>query len=185
MNGSVRPSFRPPMSIGPSVTTLCLFCHHRILMKLSGVITNDRSEDHAKCQGHGMEGFWTVSPVWIHWWLRNDAKRSKQHRRGALLFFYVIRQISRSNGKISPILTRIERFWPVYQVWIHPWLWNNVQSLVKYRRGALFFSMSSTKFRVKTGQKISDFDPNSAFLDCSSSLNSSMALKRCTKLDEV
>ena len=32
-------------------------------------------------------GFWTVTRVWIYWWLWNDAQSLKQHRRGALLFF--------------------------------------------------------------------------------------------------
>ena len=42
--------------------------------------------------------------------LQNDAQRLKLHRRGILLFFNVICQISRSYGtKKSPILTRIER----------------------------------------------------------------------------
>ena len=42
--------------------------------------------------------FRTVTPVWIHQWLRNDAKSFKSHRRGVLLFFRVIHQISRSHG---------------------------------------------------------------------------------------
>ena len=42
--------------------------------------------------------FRTVTPVRIHWWLWNDAQSLKRHRRGVLLFFKVIRQISRSQG---------------------------------------------------------------------------------------
>ena len=42
--------------------------------------------------------FRTVTPVWIQWCLWNDAQSLKQHRRGTLLFFKVIRQISRSRG---------------------------------------------------------------------------------------
>ena len=42
--------------------------------------------------------FWTLTPVWFHQWLWNDAQSLKWHRRGALLFFEVIRQISRSHG---------------------------------------------------------------------------------------
>ena len=42
--------------------------------------------------------FRTVTPVWIHQWLRNDTQSLKWHRRGALLFLKVIRQISRSHG---------------------------------------------------------------------------------------
>ena len=42
--------------------------------------------------------FRTVIPVWIHQWLRNDIQSLKWHKRGALLFFKVISQISRSHG---------------------------------------------------------------------------------------
>ena len=41
--------------------------------------------------------FWTVIPVWIHRWLWNDTQSLQWHRRGALLFFKVIHQISRSH----------------------------------------------------------------------------------------
>ena len=44
--------------------------------------------------------FRTVTPVWIPHWLWNGAQRLKQHRRGTLLFFKVIRQFSRSSGQI-------------------------------------------------------------------------------------
>ena len=54
--------------------------------------------------------FRTVTPVSIYQWLWNDAQSLKQHRSGALLIFKFIRQISRSHGKKSPILTPIERF---------------------------------------------------------------------------
>ena len=42
--------------------------------------------------------FRTVTPVWIHQWLSNDAQSLKYIGRGALLFFKVICQISRSHG---------------------------------------------------------------------------------------
>ena len=49
--------------------------------------------------------FRTVTPVWIHiWW--NDAYSLIMLRRGALLFFKVIRQISRSHG------SKNRRIWP-------------------------------------------------------------------------
>ena len=44
------------------------------------------------------------------------------------------------------------------------------------------FSRSSVKFQGHTATKIIDFDPNWAFADCNSSLNSVMAIKWCTKL---
>ena len=78
-----------------------------------------------------IERFRTVTPVWIHRWLWNHAQSLMLHRRGALLFFKVIYQISRSHGaKKWSILTRIEPFWTVTPVWIHRGVWDDVQSLM-------------------------------------------------------
>ena len=46
-------------------------------------------------------------------------------------------------------------------------------------------SRSSVKFQGHSGRKISNFDPNWAFLDCNCSLNSPIGLKWCTKLGVV
>ena len=48
--------------------------------------------------------FRTVTPVWIHSWLWNDAHSLKQHRRGSLLLFKVIRWISRSHGSKNRLI---------------------------------------------------------------------------------
>ena len=45
------------------------------------------------------------------------------------------------------------------------------------------FSRSYVKFQGRTALKIVKFDPNWAFPDCNSSLNSPMAMKCCTKLE--
>ena len=45
------------------------------------------------------------------------------------------------------------------------------------------FSRSYVKFQGHTALKIVEFDPNWAFPDCNSSLNSPMAMKCCTKLE--
>ena len=45
------------------------------------------------------------------------------------------------------------------------------------------FWRSSVKFQGRTALKIIKFDPNWAFPDCNSSLNSPMAMKCCTKLE--
>ena len=45
------------------------------------------------------------------------------------------------------------------------------------------FSRSYVKFQGHTALKIVEFDPNWAFPDCDSSLNSPMAMKCCTKLE--
>ena len=50
--------------------------------------------------------FRTVTPVWIHIWWWNDAYSLMVLMRGALLFFKIIRQISRSHGSKNC------RIWP-------------------------------------------------------------------------
>ena len=97
------------LSVCLSVTPFSPCSHHRIIMKFSGVITMAKSDVHAKDQGQRskvkvtevntqLSRFQTLTPVWIHIWQWNHAHSCKQHRRGALLFFKVIRQISRSHG---------------------------------------------------------------------------------------
>ena len=109
VNGSVRPSVRL------SVTLFSLCTHHHIVMKLSGVITIDRSDVHAKGQGQRSQMktpfscFQTITLVWILWWLWNDAQNLKQHRRGALLRSPIKFQ-SCTGGKIyhlNPICVRL------------------------------------------------------------------------------
>ena len=109
--------------------------------------------------------FWTRTPVWIHQWLWNDA----QSLRGALLFFKVIRQISRSHGeKKLSILTRVERLRTVTPVWIHWWLWNDAQSLTQYRRGALlFFSCDQAAYWMVLSVCLSVCLPVTPFSLCS------------------
>ena len=116
---SVCPSVRLSVClfVCPPVTPFSPCSHHRIIMKFSGVTTMVRSYVHAK--GHGQRSkvnvtevntqlsrFRTLAPVWIHIWQWNHAHNWKQHRRGALLFFKVIRQISRSHG------SKNRRIWP-------------------------------------------------------------------------
>ena len=100
----------------------CWLCsHHCISMKFSGVMNNDRSNVLAKRQGQRSNfkvtrlkkssiltqigRFRTATPVWIQIWWWNDAQSFMLLRRGILLFFKVIRQISRSHG------TKNCRFW--------------------------------------------------------------------------
>ena len=114
---SVCPSVR--LSVCPSVTPFWLCSHHRFITKFSGVITSDRSDVHAKGQGQRSKvkvtevttplyRFRTVTLVWIQVWWCNDAYSLIMLRRGALLFFKVICQISRSHGsKNRPIWPRL------------------------------------------------------------------------------
>ena len=105
-----RPSVRLSvcLSVCLSVTPFSQCSHHRIVMKFSGVITNDRCDGHAKNQGQRSKvkvtkvkircrRFRTVTPVWIHIRRWIDAHCLIWLRAGALLFFKVICQISRSH----------------------------------------------------------------------------------------
>ena len=94
-------------SVRPSVTPFWLCFHHRIIITFSGVITNDKSDVHAKGQRSKVKvtevmtpfnRFRTVTPVSIHILRWNDAYSLMLLRKGALLFFKVIHQISRSHG---------------------------------------------------------------------------------------
>ena len=109
------------LSVCPSVTPFWLCSHHHIIMKFSGVITSDRSDVHAKGQGQRSKvkvtevttqlyRFRTVTPVWIHVWWWNVAYSLIMLRRGALLFFKVICQISRSHS------SKNRRIWPRLRV---------------------------------------------------------------------
>ena len=101
--------FFSKMSVCPSVTTFWQCSCLCIILKFSGVITIDRRDVHAKGKVQRskvkvtevmspLSHFRTVTPVWIHicWW--NDAQSLTLLRRGALLFFKVICQISRSHN---------------------------------------------------------------------------------------
>ena len=75
------------------------------------------------------------------------------------------------------------RFRTVTPVWIHIWWWNDTYSLMLLRRGALLFFKVIRQISRSHGAKIAEFDPDWAFPDCNSSLNSPMAIKCCTKLE--
>ena len=100
-------SVRPSVYLSVTPFSQCS-CHH-IIIKFSGVIAIDRSAVHAKGQGQRSKvkvtevktqfnRLRTVTPVCIYIWQWNDAQRLMWQRRGALLFFKVVRQISRSHG---------------------------------------------------------------------------------------
>ena len=119
---SVRPSVR--LSVRPSVRpSVCLshpFHHVPIIvsswnfqellpwskeMSMQKVkVRGQRSRSQRSTPNLAVSGL--LTPVWIHIWQWNHAHSWKQHRRGALLFFKVIHQISRSQG------SKNRRIWP-------------------------------------------------------------------------
>ena len=58
-----------------------------------------------------------------------------------------------TRDKKSPISIRIECFRTVIQVWLHWWVWNDAQSLMLYRRGALLFSNVIHQISRSRGKK--------------------------------
>ena len=50
------------------------------------------------CMLTQIKHFQTITSVWTHIWLQNDAQSLKGHRRGILLCFYVICEIAKSHG---------------------------------------------------------------------------------------
>ena len=119
------------------IFSLC--SHHGIIMKFSGVISNDRRYVYAQVQGqmwkvkvlytevkNQISRFRTITSVWFHIWWWNDAQSLILFRSGALLIFKVICQISRLHGlKKSSISTPIGHFRTVSPVSNHRWLWND------------------------------------------------------------
>ena len=78
------------LSVRPSVCLSVTPFSPCIIMKFSGVITNDQSDVHAKGQGQRskvkvtevntqLNRFRTVTPVWIHIWWWNDAYSFQGH----------------------------------------------------------------------------------------------------------
>ena len=76
-----------------------------------------------------------------------------------------------TRDKTSPILTQIGRFWTIGRSQL-----SNPSDLP-------CFSRSCIKLQGHAALKIVDFNPNWAFPDCNSSLESPMATKWCTKLE--
>ena len=106
---SVCPSFLP------SVTPFWQCSCHRIILKISGVITIDRLDVHVRGQGQRsrvnvtevmtpFSRFRTVTPVLIHIWQWNDAQSLILLRNGTLFFFKVIRQISTEVTRLKKIV---------------------------------------------------------------------------------
>ena len=124
----------------------------------------------------------SVIPFWLcshhriimkfSWVITND--ESKVHAKG---------KGQRSKAKVTEVTTQLNRFRTVTQVSIPIWWWNDAYSLMLLRRGPYCFSRSSVKFQSHTALKIVEFDPDWAFPDCNSILNSPMATKWCTKLE--
>ena len=92
-------------------------------------------------------------------------------------------QGQRSKVKVTEVRTQLNRFRTVTPVWIH--IDNEMIHIASccLEEVPYCFWRSSVKFQGHTALKIVKFDPDWAFPDCNSSLNSPMAMKYCTKLE--
>ena len=94
--------------------------NHRIIITFSGIITTERSDGPTRRQRSKVKvrevniqlsRFRTLTPAWIHWWLRNDAQSLKWRRRGAfLLTFKIEPSSSREFRKFGNIWCGVCRF---------------------------------------------------------------------------
>ena len=104
-----------------------------------------------KFQGHTAQNssiltkigrFRTVTPVWINLWLQNDAQRLKQHRRGALILFKVIRQNFKVTGgkigDVDPIWGFLDCNWSLNSLMALK-LWTKLN--VVYKRCLIIFTV--------------------------------------------
>ena len=100
--------------------------------------------------------------------------RSDVHAKG---------QGQRSKVKVTEVNTQLCRFRTLTPVWI------TYGNEIMHTAGSSIeevpycFSRSSFKFQGHTALKIVEFDPDWAFPDCNSILNTPMATKWCTKLE--
>ena len=100
--------------------------------------------------------FRTVTPVWIYWWLWNDAQSLKQHKRGALWFSRPFVKFQGHRGH------KIADFDPNWAFPDCKFEFNDgFEMMHKVWRGIeevpYCFSMWSIKFQGHTGQKVRRF----------------------------
>ena len=129
-----RPSARPSIC-----RTFSLFSSHRIIMKFSGVITIDRSDVHAKGEGHRGQ----FSPIQA--FVDPNSSLNRQMATKLCTQIEVLWKMcivafqchplnfKATRARISTILTRIGRFWTVPIFSIHRCLRNNAQSMKWHR----------------------------------------------------
>ena len=106
------------VSVGLSVCTSHLF-HNVALTELSAVIIFDKSDVHVKGLGHKSKqgskqilpqfGHWTVTPVWIHKWPRNDSQNLSW--RNELAYYFPSSSVlfqgiakNKKSANLTPIL---------------------------------------------------------------------------------
>ena len=116
------------MSVHPSVYhTFSLCSHHRIIMKILWVITNDGIDGHTKCRGQRSkgQGHWGQNPI-----LPFPDCNSSMNSHMVMKWCPKLDVAPKRCPTFSRASVKI-RFWPklgvsviVTPVWIQVWLWN-------------------------------------------------------------
>ena len=138
------------------------------------------SRSYIKFQGHTAQKIVEFYPKWAFpdcnssfnslMAMKCCTKLETAKERGPFLFQGHPSNFKVTRYKTSPILTQIGRFRTIGRSQL-----SNPSDLP--------CSKSSAKFQGRMALKIVEFDPNWAFPDCNSSLNSPMDRKLCTKLE--
>ena len=112
-------------------------------------------------------------PNWAIWLA--EVRKFHQHHDRMIIWF------AAKNGICA-------RVWTIK--WTGPWNSLIINKYIRVTGGAIFFWESDNpnktfpvKFQGRTALKIVEFDPNWAFPDCNSNLNSPMGTKWYTKLE--
>ena len=138
------------------------------------------SRSYVKFQGHTALKFVELDPNWAFpdsnsslnspMAMKCCTKLETAKERCPIIFQGHPSNFKVTRDKTSPILTQIGRFWTIGRSQL-----SNPSDLP--------CSRSYVKLQGHMAKKIDDFDPNWAFPDCNSSLNSPMAMKWCIELE--
>ena len=121
--------------------------------------------------------FWTVTPVWIRQWLRNDAQGLEWHSRCAPLSLQGhLNKSQVQTGRKWTIWVRFDRFRTITPIWIHRWLWVEIQRFQEHERCFLLHAFFPGRLS-HTGWEIDDLGTKWMFPGSDSRWDSQMALK--------
>ena len=119
------------------------------------------SRSSIKFQGHTGWFIDDLNPIWVRLLGRSQLSNSSD--------LSCSRPSVKFQGHTGQKLANFDLYWAFPDCnssWVHPWLWNDAQSLKQHRIGALsFFEVihQLLKFQGHLGQKIANFDPNWVF----------------------
>ena len=126
--------------------------------------------------------FRTVTPIWIHIWRRNDAQSLIWHKpycfpRSSIKFQgHTGQKLNDLDPNLAFPDCNSSLNWPMAMKWC-------TKIEIPYKMYPIVFQGHLSNCKVKQDKKNHWFWPDLVFPDCNSSLNWSMAMKWCTKLE--